>query len=454
MTARLATRVDPDDIVMSAYRSFFVRVDDGQFSIAETGDLWRLLVEITMHKLYRQARFQQAQRRSIDREVTADAMELGAESPTPEAAAIAADEIEFVMKRLSPAGRKSLELRLRGCLLAEIAAQSGVNEKTVRRHLEKARKVMSTRMQVDDVPASTINSRATSSTSLTKNMWATSAAGTPEGSLQFNDYVLLEQIGQGATGKVYRARHKQNKAVFAIKYLRKKLQRDRRVVDRIEREARTVQSLKHEGICRIEGWGRTPGDGRFLVMEYLAGGDLQAWVAKSKIAWKVAVGLVTQVAEAVHAAHLQGVVHCDIKPGNVLLRQQATGLDADTRIVLTDFGFAKNLADGFVPAVFGTPSFMAPEQVDVFWGPIGPATDVYGLGALLFTLLSGLPPVTGRDPTDVMARIGSGAAKISLDGVASAPKPLQAICLASLERRQSDRPGSAAQVAEALAALR
>ena len=97
---------------------------------------------------------------------------------------------------------------------------------------------------------------------------------------------------------------------------------------------------------------------------------------------------------------------------------------------------------------------MAPEQVDVFWGPIGPATDVYGLGALLFTLLSGLPPVTGRDPTDVMARIGSGAAKISLDGVASAPKPLQAICLASLERRQSDRPGSAAQVAEALAALR
>ncbi|MEM7312319.1 MAG: sigma-70 family RNA polymerase sigma factor, partial [Planctomycetota bacterium] len=289
MTQRLAARVDPDDIVMSAYRSFFVRADGGQFAIDEAGGLWRLLVEITMHKLYRQARHHRAQRRSYENESHAIA-EPSAPVASPEAAAIAAEEVEWVMQQLAPTARKSLELRLRGLTLQEIAAQLDINEKTVRRHLEKARASLASRMQLTD-------SREVPGALSGKPASRRSKVVARDG-LRFDDYSLLEQIGQGSTGKVYRARCLSTGDIVAIKYLRKKLQNDQRFLDRMEREAETVQSIVHSGICRIDGWGVTPGNGRFLVMEYLTGGDLQTQLTNGPIPEAVAVGLCTQVAQA------------------------------------------------------------------------------------------------------------------------------------------------------------
>ncbi len=155
LSRRLAARVDPEDVVMSAYRSFFVSARQGRFSLQRSGDLWRLLVEITMHKLYRQVTFHKAERRTIEREVSFDAQfqserEAFARDPTADEACALADEIEFVMSSLGALERRVFELRLQGWRLDEIATEVNRSERTVRRTLEKLHVKLSRRHPGDE----------------------------------------------------------------------------------------------------------------------------------------------------------------------------------------------------------------------------------------------------------------------------------------------------------------
>ena len=150
LSPRLACRTDPEDIVLSVYRSFFVGARAGRFTLSRGGDLWRLLAAITKHKLLREARHQRADRRSVDRELPLDQVEeasfLGRQpEPTPEDAAALADELERVLSRLDVFGRRVLELRLQGAQLAEIAADTGRSERTVRRTLGQIRELLDER---------------------------------------------------------------------------------------------------------------------------------------------------------------------------------------------------------------------------------------------------------------------------------------------------------------------
>jgi RNA polymerase sigma factor (sigma-70 family) len=151
LSPKLAARIDPEDVVMSAYRSFFVGARRGQFSLRRSGDLWRLLVSITLHKLYRGAKRHTAEMRSVDLErhipqgldVTGTAL---SREPTPDEAVALADELEAVMSQLDSFAQRVLELRLQGEQLAEIAADTGRSERSVRRSMETIRRQLAQRL--------------------------------------------------------------------------------------------------------------------------------------------------------------------------------------------------------------------------------------------------------------------------------------------------------------------
>lgn len=153
LAPRIAARVDADDVVLSAYRSFFLRARDGRLSLDRSGDLWRLLVAITLNKVRRQVAFERAQKRSVDREQRLDTSELAEpaalgslRSPGAAEALAAADELESVMAQLPPFKRRLLEMRLGDCPIPEIAAETGRSERTVRRALAELQRLLERRL--------------------------------------------------------------------------------------------------------------------------------------------------------------------------------------------------------------------------------------------------------------------------------------------------------------------
>ena len=154
LAPRIARRTDPEDIVLSAYRSFFLRARDGQFTLQRSGDLWRLLVEMTLHKLYRTVKHHQAEKRSVRREQPLEDAAVWAPdrhaTGTPEEAQTLTDELASLMRLLDPFERRVLELRLQDEPLDDIAAETGRSERTVRRALARIRELLAQRLQRDD----------------------------------------------------------------------------------------------------------------------------------------------------------------------------------------------------------------------------------------------------------------------------------------------------------------
>lgn len=441
LAVKLASRIDAEDIVQSAYRSFFVAAREGRFHAERGGDLWRLLVEVTLHKLYRQAAHHGAQRRAIACEVPIDntTAALIAEA-TPDEAAAAADELEAILRQLSERGRQALELRLQGYEHEEIAEKMKCGERSVRRWLANARRIMATRAGGNFVP-SAARKRSASGTTIQPP----SASAQIKSPLVWSDFLLHEQIGAGATGKVYRATWRSRKQEVAIKFLRKSLLHEPAVVERFLREAETVAPLAERGVVAMHGAGRTPGGNYFLTLELVRGRDLDQVCRDQPPDLRQAADWLAQAARIVHGAHQLGVIHCDLKPGNLLLEN--TG-----RIRVTDFGLAVRLIDGtgFSARLAGTPAFMAPEQVDLSWGEISPRTDVFGLGAVLFFLLFKRPPHEGANVAEVLCRVVDShpveIPAISTQGSATMIEILGR-CLA---KRSEQRFGTAMELAEEL----
>lgn len=146
LSHKLASRLDPDDVVASAWRSFFVRAGAGHFALRRSGDLWRLLAAMTLHKLYRQVRHHSAERRSVDKEQSIDALaDLAGpfdREPTADEALALSDEVESLMMQIDPFHRRVLELRLQGEPISEIAGATGRAERSVRRALQAIRELL------------------------------------------------------------------------------------------------------------------------------------------------------------------------------------------------------------------------------------------------------------------------------------------------------------------------
>ncbi len=213
-----------------------------------------------------------------------------------------------------------------------------------------------------------------------------------------HDYVLLAPIGQGGMGEVWRARQLSTRREVALKLLR-----PGRSEERFSREIAALAKLEHPGITRLLQAGCHEGR-PFLVLEFVPGRNLAEEARDGPLPPRSAARAVQEAAEAIAAAHGEGLVHRDLKPSN-LIRSVAG------RVRITDFGVAKDLHDDsdltLTGEPMGTPAYMAPEQIDPRRGSIGPRTDVYGLGATLYHLLTGTPPHVGNPGAELLHRVAT-----------------------------------------------
>jgi eukaryotic-like serine/threonine-protein kinase len=209
--------------------------------------------------------------------------------------------------------------------------------------------------------------------------------------MEFGDYELLEEIGRGGQGVVYRARQKSLNRTVALKVIGLGHWATEAHLKRFRREAEAAASLNHPCIVPIHEVGERDGCCYFS-MGLIEGGQLDAVAKRQPIPLRQAAELIAQLARTVHYAHEHGILHRDIKPGNVLL-------DAKGEPHLTDFGLARLVETESTVTrtmeVLGTPSYMAPEQAVGNNAQLTRATDVYGLGAVLYQLLTGHPPFAG-----------------------------------------------------------
>jgi serine/threonine protein kinase len=207
----------------------------------------------------------------------------------------------------------------------------------------------------------------------------------------FGDYELLEVIGRGGQGVVYRALQKSLNRTVALKVIGLGHWATDAHLKRFRREAEAAASLDHSGIVPIYEVGERDGSCYFS-MKFVEGGQLDAVVRRESMPVRRAAELIAKVARTVHYAHEHGILHRDIKPGNILL-------DGKGEPHLTDFGLARlveteSTVTGTME-VLGTPSYMAPEQAVGNNAQLTAATDIYGLGAVFYQLLTGHPPFAG-----------------------------------------------------------
>jgi tetratricopeptide (TPR) repeat protein len=272
-------------------------------------------------------------------------------------------------------------------------------------------------------------------------------AGEPTSDLpHVNGYEVQEKLGRGGMGIVYKAQHLRLNRPVALKMLLAGDCAQPQELERFLREAETVAGLHHPNIVQVHEAGDLGGR-PYFTMEFIEGGSLAQKLAGMPQPARQAAALVALVAEAVHAAHLRGVVHRDLKPGNILLT-------ADGTPKLTDFGLARRLegtaglTQSGMPV--GTPSYMAPEQAQGKASGVGPATDIYALGAVLYELLTGRPPFRATTGAETLQQVVSENPVTPTRLNPTAPRDLETICLKCLEKEPSRRYPSAWAVAEDL----
>ena len=266
------------------------------------------------------------------------------------------------------------------------------------------------------------------------------------------DYELLEPIGQGAVGVVYKARQLSLDRIVAVKLLTSGALASPDVIHRFRTEAVAAGSLQHPNIVAVHEVGLTEGQ-HYLVMDYVAGPTLASLVRDGPLSAQRAAQLVRTIAEAVHFAHERGILHRDLKPSNVLL-------DVDGQPRVTDFGLAKRLSDSqpstlnaqltLSGQVLGSPGFMPPEQASGQRGQVGRRSDVYGLGAILYFLIAGRAPFASGAVTDVLHQVVNEEPLAPRLLNRATPPDLQTICLKSLEKEPDRRYPTAQALAEEL----
>jgi tRNA A-37 threonylcarbamoyl transferase component Bud32 len=262
----------------------------------------------------------------------------------------------------------------------------------------------------------------------------------------FGDYELLEEIARGGMGVVWKARQSNLNREVALKMIRAGALASPDEISRFLREAEAAANLQHPNIVAIHEVGEHDGQ-HYFSMDLVDGRDLATLITEGPLSPQRAARYVKIIAEAIHFAHQRGTLHRDLKPQNVLI-------DAADQPRITDFGLAKIMKDDSQltqsGVIMGSPSYMPPEQAASRHGDIGPASDVYSLGAMLYELLTGRPPFRGATAMATLREVLESEPTAPRRLKADIPPDLETICLKCLEKSPTARYPTARALAEEL----
>jgi eukaryotic-like serine/threonine-protein kinase len=268
-----------------------------------------------------------------------------------------------------------------------------------------------------------------------------------DGDWLLGNYQVLEEIGRGGMGVIYRARQRHSRRIVAIKRILSYHADSQDTLMRFRREAQAAANLDHPNILPIYEVSESHDGLPFFSMKFASGGSLLDAAPALRGDPRRAVALMAKVARAVQYAHEQGILHRDLKPGNILL-------DSRGEPMVSDFGLAKWLepTDRLTrtPSIFGTPGYIAPEQVNGSAGDLTAAADVYSLGAVLFDILTGRPPFTGEHALNTIQQAAEKPAPKLRSLDTGIDRDLETICAKCLERDPHARYRSAGELAEDL----
>ena len=259
-------------------------------------------------------------------------------------------------------------------------------------------------------------------------------------------YEILDALGEGGMGMVYRVRDRETAEILALKLLRPEIARDPAMMERFKNELRLARRITHKNVCRIHDFNRV-GDLAYLTMEYVDGESLRPYLRRAgRLTPERTIDLARQIAAGLGEAHAQGVVHRDLKPENVMLGR-------DGLVKILDFGIARALGSDTAATrtIAGTPEYMAPEQSQ--GKTVDQRADLYALGLILYECLTGRRAFSGATPVEVALKQLKERPLPPRKLMADTPPHFEAIVMRCLEKEPARRFASAAELQRALAPL-
>jgi eukaryotic-like serine/threonine-protein kinase len=413
LVSRFQSRLDPEDVVASAWRSFFTGARNQRWTASE-GDLWPLLSAMTLRKLFRQVRRHEQDARDVGRQqpLICNLAESAAQQPAPahDDVVCAAESLEAALESLDPLEREVLILRLRGDDSHEIMSATGCSERTIGRAFAAACESIRRSLlpEGDSLDRGEIESFVAAASARVADERSIGTSGTFEDQtsirrFHFSDLLLQKMIGQGGVGRVYRAVIRAAGHTVAVKFLKKRFWERPQAVQSLLAELTALNRIDHAGVVQLLGWGRTPTGTPFLVTELIEGQSLASHATLPHGQDVDLLATLADVATILAAVHAAGLVHGDVAPGNLILESSGS-------VRLTDFGMSRSASQAGEFSIGGTPGVLAPEQLSHVFGEIGPWTDVYGFGATAYALVTGEPLHTGTNRETLVASILSDAA--------------------------------------------
>lgn len=270
---------------------------------------------------------------------------------------------------------------------------------------------------------------------------------------QIPGYKILGEIGWGGMGVVYKARQLSVNRLVALKMISAEATSNKSHRARFQTEVMTLAQLRHPNIVQIYEAGEHAGQ-PYLTMEFIRGGSLDQRLGAGPVSSHDAAVLVKAIANGVQAAHQVGIVHRDLKPANILLDGLFTGPISDCTPKITDFHLAKRLDDNSdktrMGTIVGTPSYMSPEQAASRLDDVGPLSDVYSLGAILYEALTGIPPFRGVTPLETVEQVRKQEPVPPRQLQPKLPRDIETICLKCLLKEPQRRYASSEKLAEDL----